>query len=83
MLYTTTVQISSPASLQCIFLYSVSPAEVGLEATSYNVSESDGEVEICVNASGTNASCPSPYYFQVTLSTASNSAGVAKYHSRG
>ena len=50
--------------------------EVGLEKTFYNISESDGEVEICVNASGTDASCPSSQTFQVTLSTASNIAGI-------
>ena len=50
--------------------------EVGLEKTFYNISESEGVVEICVNASGTNDSCPSPLTFQVTLSTASNTAGI-------
>ena len=50
--------------------------EAGLKKTFYNISESDGEVEICVNASGTNASCPSRLTFQVTLSTASNTVGI-------
>ena len=56
--------------------------EVGLEKTFYNISESEGVVEICVNASGTNASCPSPFTFQVTLSTASNTAGINSFESK-
>ena len=59
-----------------IFLITVLVTEVGLKKTFYNISESDGVVEICVNASGTNTSCPSPFTFQVTLSTASNTAGI-------
>ena len=50
--------------------------EAGFKKTLYNISESEGVVEICVNASGTNVSCPTPFTFQVTLSTASNTAGI-------
>ena len=59
-----------------ISVITVLMTEAGLKKTFYNISESDGVVEICVNASGTNASCPSPFTFQVTLSTASNTAGI-------
>ena len=68
--------LSSFLHLLLLFHLSVPPAEVGLEKTFYNVSESEGEVEICVNASGTNVSCPSPFTFQVTLSTTNRSAGT-------
>ena len=85
-LYTTSLSLPSPFSCttfiilppqNSIFLVvAVFATEVGLEKTFYNISESEGVVEICVNASGTNASCPSPQTFQVSLSTASNTAGI-------
>ena len=49
-----------------------------MEKTFYNISESEGVVEICVNASGTNALCPSSQTFQVTLST----AGIQQFISK-
>ena len=40
---------------------------MGLERTSYTVSESDEVVEICINAAGANTDCPSSDPFQLTL----------------
>ena len=48
-----------------------------LERTSYTVSESDEVVEICINAAGANTDCPSSDPFQLTLSTADQTAGTA------
>ena len=91
-LYTTSLSLPSPFSCTTFILPFILPpqnsiflvvavlaTEVGLEKTFYNISESEGVVEICVNASGTNASCPSPLTFQVSLSTASNTAGIHSY----
>ena len=50
---------------------------MGLERTSYTVSESDEVVEICINAAGANTDCPSSDPFQLTLSTADQTAGTA------
>ena len=50
---------------------------VGLETTSYTVSESDEVVDICINAAGANTDCPSSDPFQLTLSTADQTAGTA------
>ena len=52
-------------------------AVVGLERTSYTVPESDEVVEICINAAGANTDCPSSDPFQLTLSTADQTAGTA------
>ena len=77
-LYTTSLPVPSHIPLSFFpffFLHKILSSlltEVGLEKTFYNISESEGVVEICVNASGTNASCPGSQTFQVTLSTASN-----------
>lgn len=49
---------------------------MGLDATLYNISESDEAVEICVTASSGNTQCPYLQPFQVTLSTARKSAGT-------
>ncbi|CAI8036866.1 hypothetical protein GBAR_LOCUS20654, partial [Geodia barretti] len=49
-------------------------AMVGLAVTSYNVSESDEVVEVCINAIGTTSSCPSTESFHVTLSTSHRTA---------
>ena len=50
---------------------------MGLERTSHTVSESDEVVEICINAAGANTDCPSSDPFQLTLSTADQTAGTA------
>ena len=50
---------------------------MGLERTSYTVSESDEVVEICINAAGANTDCPSSDPFQLILSTADQTAGTA------
>ena len=50
---------------------------MGLKKTSYTVSESDEVVEICINAAGANTGCPSSDPFQLTLSTADQTAGTA------
>ena len=47
--------------------------------TSYNVSESDEVVEVCINAVGTTSSCPSTESFHVTLSTSHRTAGSYQY----
>ena len=81
-LYTTSLPVPSHIPLSFFpffFLHKILSSlltEVGLEKTFHNISESEGVVEICVNASSTNASCPSSQTFQVTLSTASNTAGI-------
>ena len=57
---------------------------VGLERTSYAVSESEEAVEICITAVGGSTPCPITQSFQVTFSTTDGSAGIAilltQYH---
>ena len=50
-------------------------AEVGLEATLYQVSEDGGVVEVCVVVSSPTNVCPVVFPFTVELTTVSGSAG--------
>ena len=50
---------------------------MGLDRTSYTVSESDEVVEICIDAAGANTDCPSSDPFQFTFSTADQTAGTS------
>ena len=56
----------------CIYF---SVTRVGFETTSYNISESDEVVQICINAAGSNTLCSNTDHFQLTLNTADQSAG--------
>ena len=60
----------------CLFYINFSGVTVGLELSSYTVSESYGEVEICINAVGANPSCPNIQPFQVSLTANDESASV-------
>ena len=57
--------VTKHESLSVIILYI--ETVVGLEAAAYTVLESEGMVQICVNAVGTNSPCPSTLPFQVSL----------------
>ena len=50
-------------------------AEVGLEKTFYQVSETDGVVVVCVVIYEPDISCPIEFPFDVMLSTIDGSAG--------
>ena len=64
----------------CIHLYSyhtfTSEAVVGLERTSYNVSETVGVVEVCAIVYSPTIVCPFNFSFDVSLSTSNNTAGI-------
>ena len=49
---------------------------MGLETTSYTVSEDQEEVVVCVEVSSPNINCPVQYDFDVLLSTDNGSAGM-------
>ena len=51
---------------------------MGLEKTFYQVSESEGVVEVCATVSRPNGNltCPISFQFDVSLSTGDNSAGI-------
>ena len=61
-------------SLLLSFIFSATV--VGLKAITYNVSESDKVVKICISAVGANTLCPSRDPFQLLLNTLNQSAGV-------
>ena len=52
-----------------------SVTRVELETTSYNISESDKVVQVCINVAGANTPCSNTDHFQLTLNTADQSAG--------
>ena len=56
----------------------ITEATVGLEKTFYQVSESEGVVEVCATVSRPNGNltCPISFQFDVSLSTGDNSAGI-------
>ena len=49
---------------------------VGLESTSYTVSESEEVVEICIKAEGVSSPCNITHPFQVILSSSNETAGI-------
>ena len=62
----------------CLFIYHIftSEAVVGLEKTSYSVSENVGLVETCVIVYSPTIDCPIEFPFDVSLSTSDNTAGI-------
>ena len=55
-------------------------AVVGLEETFYQVSETDGVVEVCVVIYEPDIVCPIEFPFDVSLSTFDESAGKTTFH---
>ena len=58
-----------------LYFVSCSGAVVGLEQTFFSVSEHVGSVEICVAILSPMITCPVAYSFDVSISTATGSAG--------
>ena len=59
--------------------FSLSPypeTTVGLDPSSFTVSESDEVIEICITAVGVNTPCPSSVPFEISLSTLSHTTGM-------
>lgn len=56
--------------------YPISDVVVGFEQTVVNVSESAGQVELCVIISQPNASTPVPFTFSLILNTRPMTAGM-------
>ncbi|CAI8049107.1 hypothetical protein GBAR_LOCUS27045, partial [Geodia barretti] len=71
--YTCTVANNKPSNASARITLPAALV-VGLERTSYTVSESEEAVEICITAVGVNTPCPSTQSFQVTFSTTDGSA---------
>ena len=65
-------QNHSTCAIQTLYIGAV----IGLEQTFYNVSESEGLVELCVIVRSPFIECPITLSFSVILSTTDGSAGI-------
>ena len=65
--------LPSVCTLCALLLHTV--AVVGLQPTSYQVSENAGAVMVCVAVSSPDIACPIAFPFNVKITTLSGSAG--------